>query len=144
MTKQMNKQALAPSIIPLPQSETDSPARFVFLRDLKFAAQIGLYDSEQGRAQPVIINLTLLVDDPIDPLSDDPANVVCYNKIAKGIGEIIAEGHIKLVETLAEGIANLCLAHPMFRKVQVRVEKPEAIEQAAGAGVEIIRVKPMR
>ncbi|WP_375208213.1 dihydroneopterin aldolase, partial [Hyphococcus sp.] len=59
----------------------------------------------------------------------------------RGIKAIIAEGHIKLVETLAERIADLVLSNSMVISVMVRIVKPHAIAEADAAGVEIIRTK---
>ena len=114
-------------------------ARTVFLRDLELDAFIGVYDCEQASPQPVLINLRATVQKPEDPIFDDLSNAVCYNKLSEGIKEIIARGHIKLVETLAEEIAELVLAHEMVNAVRVSVEKTNAISEAAGAGVEIFR-----
>jgi len=68
-------------------------------------------------------------------------DVVCYDRMTQGVRAIIAEGHIKLVETLAERVADLVLSHPMVLSVFVRIVKPNAIAEAEAAGVEIIRTK---
>ena len=118
-----------------------APRRKVFVRDLELSAFIGVYDNEQGAPQPVKINLEIDVTEPSDPVGDRLEDVVCYNKLTQGIKAIIDEGHIKLVETLAERIADLALSHSMVDAVTVRVEKPNAILEAAAAGVEILRTK---
>ncbi len=127
-------------ISPLPRAAT-APRRKVFVRDLELSAFIGVYDSEQGAPQPVTINLEIDVMEPSDPIGDRLEDVVCYNKLTQGIKAIIDEGHIKLVETLAERVADLALSHTMVETVTVRVEKPNAIPEAAAAGVEILRTK---
>ena len=125
-----------------PYQQLDSmPKRTIFVRDLELDAFIGAYESEMGQAQPVIVNIELQVTEPANPVSDNLEDVVCYNRLTRGIEDIIAEGHIRLVETLAERIAAMCLAHPMALAVRVSVDKPNAIARAAGAGVEIIRHK---
>ena len=50
---------------------------------------------------------------------------------------IVAEGHIKLVETMAERIAERCLSDKRIASVLVRVEKLE--RGPASVGVEIVR-----
>lgn len=117
------------------------PRRRVFVRGLKLDAYIGAYESEQGRAQPVLIDLEMDVIEPANPVSDSLEDVVCYNRMMQGIKDIIAGGHIKLVETLAERAADLALSHPMVLGVIVRIEKPQAIDEADAAGVEIERRK---
>lgn len=118
-----------------------APERKIFLRELVLQASIGAYEYERAAPQPVRIDLEADVLEPSHPTADRLEDVVCYNKLTQGIKAIIAEGHIKLVETLAERIADLALSHPMVTSVSVRVEKPRAIDEAAAAGVEILRVK---
>ena len=116
--------------------------RKVFVKDLELPAYIGVYDEEQGVSQPVIINLELDVYEPDDPISDSIENVVCYNKMTQGVKDIIAQGHIRLVETLAEKIADLAFSHDLVLSALIRVEKPNAIGEAKSAGVEILRKRP--
>jgi len=127
-------------VTPLPRSAT-APRRRVFVRELVLDAYIGVYDHEQGVAQPVRIDIDLDVIEPANPTGDRLEDVVCYNRLTQSIKAIIAEGHIKLVETLAERIAEVAMKHPMVLAAIVRVEKPRAIAEAAAAGVEIERRK---
>jgi dihydroneopterin aldolase len=127
-------------VTPLPR-RMDAPRRRVFIRGLVLDAFIGAYEHEQGAAQPVRIDLDIDVREPAEPTGDRLEDVVCYNRLTQGIKAIIAEGHIKLVETLAERIAELAMAHPMVLAAIVRVEKPKAISEADAAGVEIERRK---
>ncbi len=123
------------------QDLASQPQRIVFVRDLLLDAFIGAYEEEMCQSQPVIINIEMQVEEPSNPVSDQLEDVVCYNRLVRGIEDIISSGHIKLVETLAERIAAMCLAHPMGLSARIRVDKPNAIAEAAGAGVEIIRYK---
>ena len=138
MTNEMNKTRS--KIADLPRAE-NAPKRRVFVRGLVLDAFIGAYDAEQGSTQPIEIDLEMDVIEPADPVSDRLEDVVCYGKMTDGIKAIIAGGHIKLVETLAERIADLALAHEMVLGVIVRINKPRAIAEASAAGVEIERRK---
>ena len=124
-----------------PHLDANTPQRAVFIHGLALDAHIGVYDHELGRSQPVIIDIEMAVMEPSNPVSDSLEDVVCYNRLTRSVQEILDEGHINLVETLAERIAAMCLSHPMGLSVRVRVNKPEAIETAIGAGVEIVRHK---
>ncbi len=127
-------------ITPLPRSAT-APRRKVFVRGLVLDAHIGAYESEQGVTQPIRIDFEADVIEPANPISDSLEDIVCYDRMTQGIKAIIAEGHIKLVETLAERVASHVLSHPMVISVLVRIVKPNAITEAEAAGVEIIRTK---
>lgn len=114
--------------------------RHVFVRDLRLQAGIGLYDHERGRKQTVIINLDLAVLEPAAPPVAH-ADVVCYDQVTQSVRALVEQGHVDLVETLAETIAELCLRDPRVARIRVRVEKPEAIPDAASAGIEIERTR---
>ncbi|PQA86152.1 dihydroneopterin aldolase [Hyphococcus luteus] len=137
----MSKRQKTPmDITPLPRSET-APRRRVFVHDLVLDAYIGAYESEQGVTQPIKIDFEADVVEPANPVSDSLDDILCYDSMTQAIKAIIAEGHIKLVETLAERIADLILSEPMVISVMVRIVKPNAIPEAEAAGVEIIRTK---
>lgn len=127
-------------VSPLPKSAS-APQRRIFVRGLTLDAEIGAYEHEMGRKQPVKIDFEAEVVEPSDPAGDRLEDVVCYNRLTQGIKAILAEGHIKLVETLAERIADLVMAHPMTLSVVVRIEKPQAVPEAETVGVEIRRTK---
>jgi len=134
------KNDQTPEVTPIPRA-ANAPRRKIFVRGLMLDAYIGVYDCEQGVAQPLKIDLQVEVVEPSNPIGDSLEDVVCYNRLTQSIKAIIAEGHIKLVETLAERVADLALSHPMAIAVDVRIEKPNAISEAAAAGVEISRTK---
>ena len=114
--------------------------RHVFIRNLELQAHIGVYRQEEGRTQPVRINVDLATDDIADA-QDMLENVVDYHAVEKRIRAIIAEGHVKLAETLAERIAAACLEDRRVACVRVRVEKLHALPGAEAVGVEIERAR---
>lgn len=116
--------------------------RHVFVRDLQLRAVLGVHDHEKLEPQRVIINIDLAVREQGEPLEDDIYNVVSYEKIVDAVKAIVAKGHVHLVETLAELIAEACFRHRHVEAVRVRVEKPDIIAEAAGVGVEIERLRP--
>jgi len=125
---------------PLPIANAQRAVRHVFIRDLVLACSIGVHGYEQQAGQRVRINLDLAVQEDDLRLEDDIENVVCYEKISDSVRAIVGQGHIKLVETLAEKIARVCLTDMRIRSLRVRVEKLDVFADAASAGVEIERV----
>ncbi len=112
--------------------------RHVFLRDMLLQASIGWYPHEHGVMQRVRINIDLGVEEDTDP-SDDLSRVVSYETVAAAVRAIVAAGHIKLVETLAERLAAACLSDPRVLLAHVQVEKLDVFPDAAAAGVAILR-----
>lgn len=118
--------------------------RRVFIRDLVLPARIGIHDHERAQAQPVIINVDASVEEAVEGAETKTtgtiADVVCYETLTKQIKEVLAGGHTDLVEVLAEEIADRLLADARIIRLRIRLEKPEAIAEAAGVGVEIERL----
>jgi 7,8-dihydroneopterin aldolase/epimerase/oxygenase len=129
-----------------PIASTARALRHVFLRDLVLAASIGVHPHERAAPQRVRINVDLGVDDDGARLlsrksvgRDELARVVDYEKVADTVRSIVSSGHVRLVETLAERIAEACLADGRVLLARVRVEKLDIFADAASAGVEIER-----
>lgn len=129
-------------IHPLPLTDAGQATRRVFIRDLELTAKIGVHRHERRRPQLVRINIGLTVADSGAPTGDRLESVVNYEAVVDGVKKFAAEGHINLVETLAERIAGLCLSDRRVLIAQVRVEKPNILADAASVGVEIERRRP--
>ncbi len=119
--------------------------RHVFVHDLMLDAAIGVYPGEHGHTQRVRINVDLAVADPgalpgAAPVgADDLARVVDYSAIVRAVRSIVAAGHIRLVETLAERIAAACFTDERIITARIRVEKLDIYPEAGGVGVEVER-----
>lgn len=113
--------------------------RHVFLRDLVLPASIGVYPHEHAAPQRVRVNVDLGVEETGGVGADDLGRVVDYEKVANNVRAIVASGHTRLVETLAERIAESCMADARIQIARVRVEKLDIFPDAVSAGVEIER-----
>lgn len=120
--------------------------RHVFVRDLMLMASIGVHPHELAAPQRVRINIDLAVeDDGARPLSRRPvgrdvlSRVVDYEALAGQVRAIVMAGHVRLVETLAERIAEACLTDRRVHLARIRVEKLDVFADATSAGVEIER-----
>ena len=109
----------------------------VLIRDLELLARIGVHGHEQGKPQPVRINVALMAR--VESGADKLDNAVDYEAVADKIRAIASAGHINLAETLAERIADACLEDARVTRARIRVEKLHALAGAEAAGVEIER-----
>ena len=111
----------------------------VFVTGLKVQAEIGVYRHEIGRVQPLLIDVELDVPSAGAARLSETLN---YETILVAAREIAGAGHIDLVETFAQRLAQACLADDRVTRARVRVEKPLALApDAVAAGVEIIVVR---
>jgi len=125
---------------PLHIASAANAIRHVFVRDLLLDAHIGVHRHEEDRPQPIRVNIDLTVSEDAAPIGDLLENVVDYEHVVNGVRAIVAEGHLRLVETLAERIAAFALEDTRVRAVRVRIEKLKIIPDAASVGVEIERL----
>jgi dihydroneopterin aldolase len=121
-----------------------SAVRHVFVRDLVMTASIGIYPHEHTASQRVRINVDLGVDDEAERAglsvgADDLGRVVDYEKVVVKVRAVVSAGHTKLVETMAERIAEICLADQRVRTARIRVEKLDVFDDVASVGVEVER-----
>ncbi len=120
----------------------DRPAlRRVFLRDMVLQAAIGVYPHEQGVTQRVRINISFGVQDEAGLAvgRDDLSRTVSYERVVQLVRRIVADGHVRLVETVAERIAAGVLADRRVRVIRVKVEKLDVFDELEAVGVEIER-----
>ncbi len=113
----------------------------IVVRDLLLKCRIGVYEHERLAPQRVLINVDLAVSEVVGGTSDDIANVYNYEDVISGAKDIIAAGHIDLVETLAERIAAHCLKDSRVEDVRVKVEKLDVYAEAESVGIEIERLQ---
>ena len=111
----------------------------IFVRDLELQCLIGVHRHERDGRQRVRINLELDVAGIPGTLGDKLVNAVNYEAIVERVRRIVGAGHVNLVETLAEEIAQACLDDPRVNRALVRLEKLEVFADSAGVGVEVER-----
>lgn len=115
--------------------------RRIFVRDLVLLCRIGVKPHEHETSQRVRINVDLHVAGTEEAIDDDIRRVVSYEGIVANIRRIAAEGHINLVETLADRIAEMCLSNRRVESVRVRVEKLDVFDDALSVGTELERAR---
>jgi 7,8-dihydroneopterin aldolase/epimerase/oxygenase len=110
------------------------PMRRIFVRDLVLQTRIGVHEHEQQGSQRIRVNLEVVARLD-ETLHDELSNTICYDDISQAIRHLAAEGHIRLVETFAERVLEICLFDPRARHATVTVEKLDVYDDAGGVGV---------
>jgi dihydroneopterin aldolase len=123
----------------------DPGLRRIFLRDMILAASVGVHAFEHHASQRIRINVDLDVADegahsPATYVGiDDLSRVVDYEAVANRIRAIVAAGHVRLLETMAERLAETCLIDPRVQRATIRIEKLDIFNDMTSVGVEIER-----
>ena len=116
----------------------------VFVDGLVLPVSIGILPAERLAPQPVLFDIDLVVAVTPPLTSENIADTVSYADVVAAVKAICAAGHIELVETLAERVADAVLADRRVEWVRVRIAKPEIIAEAAGVGIAIERSREAR
>ena len=111
----------------------------IFIRDLALRCIIGLYPEERTNKQDVTINVTMACDLRKAGNSDSLADTVDYKAIKLNILDFVENSQFQLIESLAEGIANICLEAEGVQSATVSIDKPGALRFARSVAVEITR-----
>lgn len=111
----------------------------IHIRDLSLRCIIGLYPEERKNKQDVIINIVLETDLSSAGKSDLLSDTVDYKAIKLAILDFVENSSFQLIESLAEGIAAICLKDRRVQGATVTIDKPGALRFARSVAVEITR-----
>ena len=114
----------------------------VFLQGFRAETVIGVDHDEQHQPQPVLIDLALGRAQLAACQSDRLRDTVNYAAVREAVQTLLAGHRLKLLEALAEAIAQMLLARFALQWVQVRIAKVDKFPDVARAGVQIERHRP--
>jgi dihydroneopterin aldolase len=112
------------------------------LRGLRLPALVGALPEERDRAQPIEVDLDVEADLAPSGQSDLLADTIDYGALCAVVEAVVGEGHVTLLERLAEQLANGVLAaDPRVGAVTVAVRKlrPPVPQLLDTSGVRIRR-----
>ncbi len=116
----------------------------VALHDVEVEAQVGLHPWERHPERPsrLLVTVEMFAHLARDHAGAHTKPFIDYDRVRCGLKGWSARPHTPLLETLAEDAVALCFADPAVEACRVSVVKPDIFNDAAGAGVEIYRVRP--
>ena len=98
----------------------------IALRGLRARGYHGVYDRERLDGQDFVVDAVLGLDTRPAAAADDLAQTVDYGSLAARLAAIVSGEPARLIETLAQRLANACLAEPAVTEVEITVHKPQA------------------
>ncbi|AYY11394.1 dihydroneopterin aldolase [Actinobacteria bacterium YIM 96077] len=96
------------------------------LRGISARGHHGWFTHEREHGQPFVVDVTLGVDARPAAASDELSDTVDYDTLGERVVHAVEGEPVKLVETLAQRIADICLDDVRVENVEVTVHKPEA------------------
>ncbi|MEE4250905.1 MAG: dihydroneopterin aldolase [Alcanivoracaceae bacterium] len=111
----------------------------VYIRDLKVATVIGIFDWERRIRQTVSLDLEMATDIRRAAASDHIDDALDYKAVGKRLISFIEASEFQLVETLAERVADIVLKEFSVPWLRLRVSKPGALRGSQDVGIVIER-----
>ncbi|AHC73906.1 dihydroneopterin aldolase domain protein [Candidatus Endolissoclinum faulkneri L5] len=123
------------------QNKIIEPLYTVQISGLVVNFQIGIHTYEQGVRQRVRLDIAVDVSKPKGGFNDDYTKVYCYEKIVKSVRSLADHGHIRLVETLANQVAKICLTDIRAKRAKVTASKLDVSQDIESVGVEVVHFR---
>jgi dihydroneopterin aldolase len=111
----------------------------IFLKDIRVETIVGVWDWERRMPQTVSIDLELGADIRAAAETDSIESTLDYRAVAKRVSGFAAESRFQLIESMAEGIAQIVTGEFAVPWVKVTVHKPGAVRGSKDVGIIIER-----
>jgi dihydroneopterin aldolase len=98
----------------------------ISLTGLRGYGHHGVYEDERRDGQEFVVDVKLELDATAAAASDDVADTVHYGELATALIAVVEGEPVKLLERLAQRLADRCLSDPRVAAVTVTVHKPQA------------------
>lgn len=106
--------------------ESRSATDRIAIHGLVARGRHGVLDHERRDGQEFGVDLVLWVSTREAAASDDLSDTVDYGTLAVDVAALVSGDPVQLIETLAERVAERCLADSRVQAVEVTVHKPQA------------------
>ena len=128
---------MSPAAPPAPATTgpTAAPVDRIALVGLQARGRHGVLESEREAGQDFGVDVVLGLDTRPAATSDDLTDTVDYGALALDVVAVVEGEPVDLLETLAQRIADVCLADPRVQWTEVTVHKPAAPIDATFADV---------
>lgn len=111
----------------------------VLIEGLAVEAIIGVYHWEREVNQRLLVDLEMAWNNRVPAASDNVSDALDYALVSERVTDYLVEARPQLLETAAEGVAELLQNEFNVRWVKLTLRKPGAVPVAAAVGVKIER-----
>lgn len=115
----------------------------IFIPELRVACFVGVPDEERRQEQDIWLDVELTADLTAAGRSDDFDKTIDYEAVCKTVETTVKRRTRKLIETIAEEVAEVLLGNYPVEAVKIRVRKPSAL-QSRGVPYAAVEVERRR
>jgi len=100
------------------------------ISNMRFWGKHGANIGERNWAQPIDVDVEILIDLAPAALSDELSDTIDYSEVYTACSQIVTQQSYTLLEAIADRIATALCQEPKVIEVIVRVRKPRLLEGA--------------
>lgn len=104
----------------------EPPLDRLLLRGIRAHGYHGVLEAEKRHGQEFTVDVELGLDTRLAATGDDLSATVHYGELAERLHAAVVTDPVELIETLAQRLADVCLAETTVAWVDVTVHKPSA------------------
>jgi len=113
--------------------------RSVLIKDFIVNEIIGIHQHEKINKQKIIFNIVIDVNQNTLPDEKNISSIVDYEKITNKLESLARYKNYNFLESLAEDSFKEIFKDKRINSVKIKIEKPDAIENAKSVGVEVFK-----
>ena len=113
--------------------------RTVLIKNFIINEIIGIHKHEKINKQKIIFNIFIDVNQNTLPKDSDLTSIVDYEKITNKLENLVKNKNYNFLESLAEDSFKEIFEDKRINSVKIKIEKPDAIENAKSVGVEVFK-----
>lgn len=114
----------------------------IFIKNLTIQAIIGVYEWEKQFKQPLIFDLEMTTDLSKAAASDALKDTVNYKQVSDEIIELIEANQFELLESVSDQVCqHIFQQYPSVEKIELTINKPNAVPQAEAVGIKMVRFR---
>lgn len=98
----------------------------IALTGLRVRGHHGVLEQERRDGQEFVVDAVLWLDSRPAAASDELGDTVDYDALAGDLAGVVAGPAFRLIETLADRLAGVCMRDPRVLATEVTVHKPNA------------------
>lgn len=116
----------------------------LFIRGLRVSCRIGVPDEERARPQTIILDVDAERDLTAASASDELSDTLDYGTLTSAVAGVAEKTETRLLEHMAELVAECVLGFRGIERVTVSVAKEKAPipEEVEAVGIRIVRPSP--
>jgi 7,8-dihydroneopterin aldolase/epimerase/oxygenase len=113
--------------------------RTVLIKNFFIHEIIGIHKHEKINKQKIIFNIVIDVNQNTLPDENNLLSIVDYEKITDKLKNLAKNKSYNFLESLAEDSFKEIFEDKRINSVKIKIEKPDAIENASSVGVEVFK-----